>query len=227
MTLHGVDGFWTGLAMAWTNEDRRTQTSQALDYVTGDPVISNRIDTGIGIVGPGVATAAPRLVGALRTIPASPQITTGTYVSLQRTTQSLNAVTGRAIPIPLHDTTAPWYRYVTPRYDGTISVVTQGRTPQQIARTYSHELQHVSDFVNHPQITYLATRERYFPGTGLARYFLEVRGYHAGSSLASPLTRLRSFSGAQKAHLGSDVIIFGGGGSAAAYSTYNTLFEGE
>ena len=151
----------------------------------------------------------------------------GLKVSGPRSTGALNAVTGRATPIPLHDTTAPWYRYVSPRYEGRISVVTEGRTPQQIARTYSHELQHVSDFVNHPQITHLVARKDYFPGTGLARYALEVRGYHAGGTLASPLTPLRSFSNAQKAYLGYDIIIFGVGGSAAAHSVYDTCFDGE
>lgn len=146
---------------------------------------------------------------------------------VSQSTDSFSAVTGRATPIPLHDATAPWYRYVTPRYEGKISVVTAGRTPKEIARTYSHELQHVSDFVNHPQITQLAARKSYFPGTGLARYALEVRGYHAGGSLASPLTPLKSFSNAQKAYLGADVTIFGVGGSAAAYSVYDTYFDGD
>lgn len=65
------------------------------------------------------------------------------------------------------------------------------------------------------------------PGTGLARYALEVRGYHAGGTLASPLTPLRSFSNTQKVHLGYDALIFGVGGSAAAYNVYDTYFDGE
>lgn len=69
--------------------------------------------------------------------------------------------------------------------------------------------------------------KNYFPGTGLARYALEVRGYHAGGTLASPLTPLGSFSNAQKAYLGYDTIIFGVGGSAAAYNVYDTYFDGE
>jgi len=134
---------------------------------------------------------------------------------------SFLAKTGTTTPIPLHNTSTPWYKYLSPKYDAKISVQTQGRTSQQIARTWSHELQHYDDILAHPQITHLATKKDYFPGTGLARYWLEYRGYSAGGTLSSPLTPLRSFSPTQKAYLGYAILIFGGGGGTAIYLNSN------
>ena len=106
-------------------------------------------------------------------------------------------VNGRARPIPLHDTTTPWYKFLSPKYDTDIWVRTAGRTPQEIANTWSHELQHFRDFTNLPGITHLAARGKYFPGSGLARYFLEFRGYRAGGTLTSLRTPLQSFNAEQ------------------------------
>jgi hypothetical protein len=138
------------------------------------------------------------------------------------------AVNGRARPIPLHDTTTPWYRYLSPKYDTDIWVGTTGRTPQQIARTWSHELQHFRDFTNLPGVTHLAARDKYFPGSGLARCFLEFRGYRAGGTLTSLRTPLQAFNAQQTRWLVYDL---GGiafvGAAGTAEMVYFGFFDDE
>jgi RHS repeat-associated protein len=128
--------------------------------------------------------------------------------------------------IPKYDVNAPWYKYVTPSFTVNAGVVTQGRTVAQIAATKVHEGQHIMDVLNHPQITHLATKNSYFPGSGLARYWLEYRGYSAGGRQGL-LTPLGSFSPAQQRYLAYDMAIFGGGSVGAGFMQYESWKGGE
>lgn len=129
-------------------------------------------------------------------------------------------VTGITEPIALHKAT-PWYRYLSPRYTGRISVATEGRSPFAIARTWSHELKHVDDLERYPQSARLALRERYwFPGGGAARYCFEFRGYRAGGTLRSLATPLKSMPPTCRRYLvydGLTLLYLGAGGATAVY----------
>jgi hypothetical protein len=122
-----------------------------------------------------------------------------------RETSSFSAIKGRARLIPLHNTTTPWYRFLSPKYKVTIWVKTAGRRPTEIAQTWSHELQHFSDIERFPGIAHLAARETYFPGCGVARYLIEFRGYGAGRTLHSLRTPLQSFNATQLRWLNYDL----------------------
>jgi hypothetical protein len=131
---------------------------------------------------------------------------------------------GWANPIPMYNVNAPWYRYITPRFDIDAGVVTEGRTTAQIMATKAHEGQHIADILNHPQITYLAGKETYFPGAGFSRYWLEYRGYCAGGTLQNLATPLQSFRPKYLNFFWRDVSISAGLGLGAGYGTYYNYF---
>lgn len=118
------------------------------------------------------------------------------------------------------------WKFLVPAYDGKIWVRTEGRTLIDIAKTWSHELQHVADFRDFPGITHLAWRASYFPGSGFARYFLEFRGYSAGKQLKSLLTPFQSIKGNPRTWFVYDTAIFGVGGTTAVAVWVWELFEG-
>jgi len=64
-----------------------------------------------------------------------------------------------------------------PVFNPTVDVVANpiGST---YANVVSHEMQHAADFVNYPQLAYLANYSR-LPGRGLAAFLMETRGYYA------------------------------------------------
>lgn len=140
---------------------------------------------------------------------------------------------------PVHVAT-PWYRFLVPRYvvkPGSLRISTVGRTAEEIAATRAHEEMHIFDVVspgrlasvfhlaNRPPLPILGIyRTRYFPGTGIARYILELRGWRAGGVI-NPLAPLQSFKPFQLGHLTSDLVLFGGGGSGALYNIYSWLSE--
>jgi len=133
--------------------------------------------------------------------------------------------TGKVIITPRYDVNTPWYQFLKPSFDVKASVVTEGRTAEAIAATKAHEGQHIMDVIANPQLTYLATQARigkagYFPGSGLARYWFEYRGYSAGGTLNNLTTPLQSFRAAQKTYLWYDLTLFGGGSAGAASSIY-------
>jgi hypothetical protein len=209
-----------GLRTAMTGEIQRTGVSQALDLVTGNPHLSEAILAGAEL---GTSLGAARLA-ALRAAASEASIVT---TVAPRGGTEFFVRNGTATPIPLHNLKTPWWKYLSPKYDGKIWVRTQGRTPQAIGRTWSHELKHVDDFINHSQITHLAARQQYFPGSGMARYVLEFRGYRAGGQLDNLLVPLRSFKPHHTQWLGYDVIIFGVGGGTATGMTIYDLLDGD
>ena len=136
--------------------------------------------------------------------------------------EAFGAATGKAWPVALHDTTTPWWKPLRPRYTGAYTYTTRGRTAAQIARTIAHEQTHVADFARFPGITHLATKGRYFPGRGFARYFLERRAYvHGGDyALSAPFRSMRMVGGSMEnfyADLGLVVGIGGVGTGVALY----------
>ena len=73
------------------------------------------------------------------------------------------------------------------------------------------------DVFDHPQVTHLATQKGSFPGSGLALYWLEYRGYSAAEELLNLWTPLGGMTRLQKANLATDIFIFGVGGATAIY----------
>lgn len=123
----------------------------------------------------------------------------------------------------------PWYRYLKPEYSIEVKVQTEGRTAFEIAMDKAHEGRHIRDILEHPDIVHLASQD-FFPGAGLARYWLEYRGYQAGGQLDNLLTPLRSFETLkQKESLAEDLLILGGGtvgGAAGLIYIYGPTSDG-
>jgi len=105
------------------------------------------------------------------------------------------AAEGQAWPIALHGPNKPWWRW--PSYTGVGEVFTEGRTGAQIARAINHEQAHIWDFGRFPMTTHIASKVGYFPGKGLARWFLERRGYNAAGDFAfgAPFRSMRAVPG--------------------------------
>jgi hypothetical protein len=117
---------------------------------------------------------------------------------------------GWARPVALHDTDAPWYRYVRPRYSGKAGLKdVSGLSDAEIAKVKIHEGNHLLFYEEHPQLTYLIHGNPKFPGSGFAKYFLEYRAYKAAGQLESLATPFRSFSAAQMRYFKRDVAIAG------------------
>ena len=140
---------------------------------------------------------------------------------------SFYARQGSAKPIPLHDASTPWYKFLKPKYTGQRWVKTAGRSRAEIARTSLHEAQHIADFNNYPGVTNLAARSKYFPGSGFSRYWLEYRGYRTGGTYKNIFTPLHSFNPPHKRWLMYDIGIFGGRAATGGYSIYQYFKEDE
>jgi RHS repeat-associated protein len=61
---HGLDVFWAGLQQAWSGDYQRTNFSQQLDRVTGNPVYSEIGDAGLSIGGAASAAFAASRIGS-------------------------------------------------------------------------------------------------------------------------------------------------------------------
>lgn len=210
-------GFFTAIAMRGAHEGMSHSIDAYNDFKS-----DNYLSGGINVLMAGASFLEAR--AGLSGLPKLPKLHVPTPVinGLSPLLAKQRIVLGKTVPKALHDVKTPWHKFLQPKYKATIQdVVTQGRSPQDIARTWTHELQHVKDIEHMPGITHLAARAKYFPGSGFARYFLEVRGYHAGGELASPLTPFLSFNSRQVRWFVYDSVILGVGGTGAVYSIFN------
>ena len=64
----------------------------------------------------------------------------------------------------------------------------------------SHELQHVDDILNHPELYYFARISK-APGAGIAHFIYEARGYIQSSGLLNPNYAMASIQSAGRAPL--------------------------
>lgn len=125
----------------------------------------------------------------------------------------------------LHDTSTPWYKFLSPKYEPSIVVhSTIDGIPVSLAnrmKTAIHEGQHASDVRQFPGLIHLIAKDSYFPGSGFARYFFEFRGYRAEGGLRNLFTPFNSFGSNHIRYFAYDTAIFGFGG---AFSTYNVFW---
>jgi len=141
---------------------------------------------------------------------------------------------GKAYPIPLHNTSTPWYNFLKPRYDSRIRMqegLSRSSTagPEGYWGVLRHEGQHAADFERFGGLTHLAVESRmpFGIGKGFARYFFEHRGYmqsHGGQyNWRLPF---RSFEQLHKQQFATDSALFGVGILVGGYHLYD-LVPGE